>query len=786
MNNNIAMPEIETFDGARVKLMNDGTMRYSQGVQRPSLDIGRMTLKYCLTSPVLDRERDVVLADAPDWSDHKKNPITLFNHKLDKPFGVSRDPEGNYTVERVGDKWYGTSWLHQNDPFAEEVFFMAEQGALNAASLGFLAACPPHGESVTKSKDGYDYTVIKKCKIFEWSAVYIGMNQEALLVAAEMVHKGMRGKKLSDRALEMFLPYVSEKRVWENGHRFEPQTKFVSSLHPRDDHGVFIPQGSIAAAAGDEKQAQALRSRTTNHTQLAALNAAIHRAQGGHQDAEKRPGELHGNQSNSGGQSAGGQASMASHKPAGNQSVSPQKPPISAEQLFKQNKPVGDDAGHDDKSPIDFASDNGKTNVAPAGSWPSVCGWIHKQKQGDDDDEKEHFRKFGWSQNPKDLADQLTDALDNDPPEDPDVAKIIEAIIDMIDNGDNDEFVAAVAASGGDEDGGEDEDTEEKPDKDKDMSNKKAYAPPAQKPASAAAVNPTAQPGDALVNEPVMPLGSQFLGGLHHHQTQAAKFFAENLHALEPESASFFLPLEKGLMSSIKTTASMHNGRYPGLPPLDGDDWTDPDAASTDINPEAEHADGSGDPLKQDQNESSQKVNDSKRAGDLEDEKDSDIGSTGDKGKDSFKKEREKKGEKKIPKSLRRVTGSIIKAYVDATEARILKRENERRTIIGPEADMVVKQIDNFFLAISQDTRIDGKLRRSAVALATNLKGLKVAPVPVAVPVAPIVPVAPVAVEIDTQAVLDKLGAYTKSVGDEMGSLLSGLTHLKLLAGING
>jgi hypothetical protein len=236
-------------------------------------------------------------------------------------------------------------------------------------------------------------------------------------------------------------------------------------------------------------------------------------------------------------------------------------------------------------------------------------------------------------------------------------------------------------------------------------------------------------------------------------------------------------------MSIIQATAKMHNDRYSSLPPLDGHDWTDPDAVGEDIDLVSEKDEGSGDPMEQDDKIDSQESGAAKSPGDIDGQEDSDIGSTGDKGKDSFKKERNKRGEKKIPKSLRRVAGSIIKAYVDLTEARIAKAEQAKRSINGPEADVVIKQIDNFFSMVSKDSRIDGKLRRSAVALATNLKGLKVGPAP---EVKPIVPVAPAAVEIDTQAVLDRLGAYTKSVGDEMSSLLSGLAHLKSLTGING
>ena len=258
---------------SRVKLLDDGKMSYSMEGP-PSLDIGRMTLEYCLTSPVIDREGDLILPDAPDWTDHERNPLTLFNHKLDQPFGKSQDTTGRYTVERRGDRWYGKSYLFQNDPFAEEVYRLAEKGALNGASIGFLPAKPPFGQSSVKKMNGYDYTVIERCKVFEWSAVYIPMNQDALLVAAEVVRKGLGNKPLSSRAMAMFSPYVAEAPVWANGWRAKGPG-WEESAHPRGDDGQFISGGDISAAAGDKDKEAELRKRVTDPKQIQRLNVAL-------------------------------------------------------------------------------------------------------------------------------------------------------------------------------------------------------------------------------------------------------------------------------------------------------------------------------------------------------------------------------------------------------------------------------------------------------------------------------------------------------------------------------
>lgn len=251
---------------SRVKLLDNDKMSYSvEG--KPSLDIGRMTLEYCLTSPVIDREGDLILPDAPDWTDHERNPLTLFNHKLDQPFGKSQDTAGRYTVERRGDRWYGKSYLFQNDPFAEEVYRLAEKGALNGASIGFLPAKPPFGQSSVKHMNGYDYTVIERCKVFEWSAVYIPMNQDALLVAAEVVRKGLGNKPLSERAKAMFLPYVPEAPVWANG--WTKAAGWNEADHPRADDGKF-GEGGGKPSKDDKRQSNIL----SDEKKLSSLSGA--------------------------------------------------------------------------------------------------------------------------------------------------------------------------------------------------------------------------------------------------------------------------------------------------------------------------------------------------------------------------------------------------------------------------------------------------------------------------------------------------------------------------------
>lgn len=180
----------------RVKLMDNGL----SAVDVPNVAVAndtQMSLRYCLTAPVVDREGDVVMPDGIYWGDHQKNPLVLFNHKMDMPTGLSRTPGGLYTVERVDDRWFGEVFLFQGDRQSEEYYHMAKKGALNGASIGFLPPKPPFGEVEMVRQDNFHVRVIKRCTIFEWSMVYLPMCQDALGIASEVIGKGMNGRSFS-------------------------------------------------------------------------------------------------------------------------------------------------------------------------------------------------------------------------------------------------------------------------------------------------------------------------------------------------------------------------------------------------------------------------------------------------------------------------------------------------------------------------------------------------------------------------------------------------------------
>jgi len=81
---------------------------------------------------------------------------------------------------------------------------------------------------------------------------------------------------------------------------------------------------------------------------------------------------------------------------------------------------------------------------------------------------------------------------------------------------------------------------------------------------------------DAADEGPVVPLGAQYLMGLHDYAMKAAEFLTENAGSMEPETAGKFVEVEKSLMNTVKVIASTFNERYPDLPPLDGADYEDP------------------------------------------------------------------------------------------------------------------------------------------------------------------------------------------------------------------
>src|SRR5437868_3841845 len=87
-----------------------------------------------ITTPALDRDSDEVVPEGMDCKDYMANPCVLFAHDYSS-LPVAMTTSLNIVPGRGIKAQF--KWL-QNDPVADRVKNAYQQGALRAASIGFI------------------------------------------------------------------------------------------------------------------------------------------------------------------------------------------------------------------------------------------------------------------------------------------------------------------------------------------------------------------------------------------------------------------------------------------------------------------------------------------------------------------------------------------------------------------------------------------------------------------------------------------------------------------------
>lgn len=123
-----------------------------------------------ITTSTLDRQLDEVVPEGADFTAYLRNPVVLFGHDHTAlPVGTTTSLSV-VAGQGVQARW---SWL-QGDAFADRVRNAFEQGALRAASIGFVPR-----ESQNNRRGGRCYT---KWELVEWSLCSVPANAEAIRV----------------------------------------------------------------------------------------------------------------------------------------------------------------------------------------------------------------------------------------------------------------------------------------------------------------------------------------------------------------------------------------------------------------------------------------------------------------------------------------------------------------------------------------------------------------------------------------------------------------------------
>ncbi len=279
MDTAIALPELEmALSGRIVRPPQDrwhiklagGALAYDAPLpeQSTEVDAGKMAVTIRISTPRLDRSRDMVVGKGIDTSNHQLNPLALFNHDRWMPVGLAVDPSGNYQV-KVGDaETTSTTYFFQGGKnyehamACEQVFRLIEMRALNGGSIGFRPK--PNKTKVLSDQDG-QYFVIEECELLEYSHVYFPDNPETLVVA---IQKGIGGRQMAPylrQSLEpMVAPLLGTKSVtggWDVSRTKNADQPPEPSPTPKDsepDETPLVPGGAQFLAALHAMSAEAM------------------------------------------------------------------------------------------------------------------------------------------------------------------------------------------------------------------------------------------------------------------------------------------------------------------------------------------------------------------------------------------------------------------------------------------------------------------------------------------------------------------------------------------------
>lgn len=187
--------------------------------------LGERTVRFKISSEVIDRDGDILIAKGCDFENFAKNPLFLgFHDRDDYPLGIPKNwgVEGNAVY---CDVYFPTiKELSTNPDEASEkaklvdyTYHCYKTGMLNAVSVGFI----PKDMEPNNATGGY---IFKEWELLEFSAVAVPANQDAIAQAVKSF--GDRGRDIIDpleriKALEEKVFEKNEDEVIVDGNPIE-------------------------------------------------------------------------------------------------------------------------------------------------------------------------------------------------------------------------------------------------------------------------------------------------------------------------------------------------------------------------------------------------------------------------------------------------------------------------------------------------------------------------------------------------------------------------------------
>ena len=210
--------------------------------QTKAEELGERTVRFKISSEVVDRDGDILIAKGCDFENFKKNPQFLSFHNYNEyPLGIPK----NWGIEGKSvycDVYFPTlEELSSNPLEASEkaklvdfTYHCYKTGMLNAVSVGFIA------KDVVPNKETGGF-IINEWELLEFSAVAVPANQDAIAQAVKSF--GECGKDIVDPVERI---KACEQQIEECKKVIKEQTERLEKTFNPEDEEIEIDGEAIS------------------------------------------------------------------------------------------------------------------------------------------------------------------------------------------------------------------------------------------------------------------------------------------------------------------------------------------------------------------------------------------------------------------------------------------------------------------------------------------------------------------------------------------------------------
>ena len=155
---------------------------YKQFIGKSEVDEAERTVTAIISTGVVDRENEVLLAKGADFEQFLKNPVVLWAHNY------FEQPIGRAMWIKRGTKKITAKMQFADTQYADEIYELFRGGFLNAFSVGFRVLEFKYPTSVDLKKNpqwAKAERIITKWELLEFSVAPVPVNPEALVLAVK-------------------------------------------------------------------------------------------------------------------------------------------------------------------------------------------------------------------------------------------------------------------------------------------------------------------------------------------------------------------------------------------------------------------------------------------------------------------------------------------------------------------------------------------------------------------------------------------------------------------------